>query len=90
MPHEQLPNWSNFPLAAVPVEGFSWGNYINSNSFTAAPVTCFKHVSISQFVLSFSVCMNPWKFLNSFFQNINIRIFFICEYDYFLDNLSVL
>ncbi|XP_050837521.1 MBT domain-containing protein 1 isoform X8 [Serinus canaria] len=28
---------------AVPVEGFSWGNYINSNSFTAAPVTCFKH-----------------------------------------------
>ncbi|XP_058708469.1 MBT domain-containing protein 1 isoform X2 [Poecile atricapillus] len=29
--------------AAVPVEGFSWGNYINSNSFTAAPVTCFKH-----------------------------------------------
>ncbi|XP_038012957.1 MBT domain-containing protein 1 isoform X8 [Motacilla alba alba] len=29
--------------AAVPVEGFSWGHYINSNSFTAAPVTCFKH-----------------------------------------------
>ncbi|NXF88518.1 MBTD1 protein, partial [Eubucco bourcierii] len=29
--------------AAVPVEGFSWGNYINSNSFTAAPVTCFRH-----------------------------------------------
>ncbi|XP_029869930.1 MBT domain-containing protein 1 isoform X5 [Aquila chrysaetos chrysaetos] len=29
--------------AAVPVEGFSWGNYINSNSFAAAPVTCFKH-----------------------------------------------
>ncbi|OXB59412.1 hypothetical protein ASZ78_009712 [Callipepla squamata] len=29
--------------AAVPVEGFSWGSYINSNSFTAAPVTCFKH-----------------------------------------------
>ncbi|XP_023573728.1 MBT domain-containing protein 1 isoform X5 [Octodon degus] len=29
--------------AAVSVEGFSWGNYINSNSFLAAPVTCFKH-----------------------------------------------
>ncbi|XP_062968172.1 MBT domain-containing protein 1 isoform X1 [Cynocephalus volans] len=29
--------------AAVSVEGFSWGNYINSNSFVAAPVTCFKH-----------------------------------------------
>ncbi|KAF3816772.1 hypothetical protein GH733_014120 [Mirounga leonina] len=29
--------------AAVSMEGFSWGNYINSNSFTAAPVTCFKH-----------------------------------------------
>ncbi|XP_062968173.1 MBT domain-containing protein 1 isoform X2 [Cynocephalus volans] len=28
---------------AVSVEGFSWGNYINSNSFVAAPVTCFKH-----------------------------------------------
>ncbi|CAO2644837.1 MBT domain-containing protein 1 [Lemmus lemmus] len=25
------------------VEGFSWGNYINSNSFIAAPVACFKH-----------------------------------------------
>ncbi|XP_059127512.1 MBT domain-containing protein 1 isoform X11 [Peromyscus eremicus] len=29
--------------SAVSVEGFSWGNYINSNSFIAAPVTCFKH-----------------------------------------------
>ncbi|KAM5212328.1 MBT domain-containing protein 1 isoform 9-T12 [Hipposideros larvatus] len=29
--------------AAVSIEGFSWGNYINSNSFIAAPVTCFKH-----------------------------------------------
>ncbi|XP_035964372.1 MBT domain-containing protein 1 isoform X7 [Mirounga angustirostris] len=29
--------------SAVSMEGFSWGNYINSNSFTAAPVTCFKH-----------------------------------------------
>ncbi|XP_063485972.1 MBT domain-containing protein 1 isoform X10 [Symphalangus syndactylus] len=29
--------------AAVSMEGFSWGNYINSNSFVAAPVTCFKH-----------------------------------------------
>nr|XP_055187838.1 MBT domain-containing protein 1 isoform X2 [Nyctereutes procyonoides] len=29
--------------AAVSMEGFSWGNYINSNSFIAAPVTCFKH-----------------------------------------------
>ncbi|XP_011910227.1 PREDICTED: MBT domain-containing protein 1 isoform X2 [Cercocebus atys] len=28
---------------AVSMEGFSWGNYINSNSFIAAPVTCFKH-----------------------------------------------
>ncbi|XP_057629661.1 MBT domain-containing protein 1 isoform X4 [Chionomys nivalis] len=28
---------------AVSVEGFSWGNYINSNSFIAAPVACFKH-----------------------------------------------
>uniref|UniRef100_G3T0M6 Mbt domain containing 1 n=1 Tax=Loxodonta africana TaxID=9785 RepID=G3T0M6_LOXAF len=30
-------------MAAVSMEGFSWGNYINSNSFIAAPVTCFKH-----------------------------------------------
>ncbi|XP_004480522.2 MBT domain-containing protein 1 isoform X7 [Dasypus novemcinctus] len=29
--------------AAVSMEGFSWGNYISSNSFIAAPVTCFKH-----------------------------------------------
>ncbi|KAM4843681.1 MBT domain-containing protein 1 isoform 6-T6 [Thomomys bottae] len=29
--------------AAVSLESFSWGNYINSNSFIAAPVTCFKH-----------------------------------------------
>ncbi|XP_042138549.1 MBT domain-containing protein 1 isoform X13 [Peromyscus maniculatus bairdii] len=29
--------------SAISVEGFSWGNYINSNSFIAAPVTCFKH-----------------------------------------------
>ncbi|XP_022413910.1 MBT domain-containing protein 1 isoform X4 [Monodon monoceros] len=29
--------------SAVSVEGFSWGNYISSNSFIAAPVTCFKH-----------------------------------------------
>ncbi|XP_051014265.1 MBT domain-containing protein 1 isoform X10 [Acomys russatus] len=29
--------------SAVSVEGFSWGNYINSNSFLAAPVACFKH-----------------------------------------------
>ncbi|XP_042527472.1 MBT domain-containing protein 1 isoform X2 [Dipodomys merriami] len=28
---------------AVSLESFSWGNYINSNSFIAAPVTCFKH-----------------------------------------------
>nr|KAF6309127.1 mbt domain containing 1 [Pipistrellus kuhlii] len=27
----------------ISMEGFSWGNYINSNSFIAAPVTCFKH-----------------------------------------------
>ncbi|XP_057571471.1 MBT domain-containing protein 1 isoform X2 [Hippopotamus amphibius kiboko] len=29
--------------SAISMEGFSWGNYINSNSFIAAPVTCFKH-----------------------------------------------
>ncbi|XP_019799933.1 MBT domain-containing protein 1 isoform X4 [Neophocaena asiaeorientalis asiaeorientalis] len=29
--------------SAVSMEGFSWGNYISSNSFIAAPVTCFKH-----------------------------------------------
>ncbi|EDM05685.1 rCG33033, isoform CRA_a [Rattus norvegicus] len=29
--------------SAISVEGFSWGNYINSNSFIAAPVACFKH-----------------------------------------------
>ncbi|XP_059733904.1 MBT domain-containing protein 1 isoform X7 [Bos indicus] len=29
--------------SAVSTEGFNWGNYINSNSFIAAPVTCFKH-----------------------------------------------
>ncbi|XP_054702072.1 MBT domain-containing protein 1 isoform X7 [Grus americana] len=38
-----LQNQAKTKAAAVPVEGFSWGNYINSNSFTAAPVTCFKH-----------------------------------------------
>nr|XP_006001283.1 PREDICTED: MBT domain-containing protein 1 isoform X5 [Latimeria chalumnae] len=30
--------------AAVHVEGFDWGNYISSNNFIAAPVSCFKHV----------------------------------------------
>ncbi|XP_038012952.1 MBT domain-containing protein 1 isoform X4 [Motacilla alba alba] len=38
-----LQNQAKTKAAAVPVEGFSWGHYINSNSFTAAPVTCFKH-----------------------------------------------
>ncbi|KAM9537386.1 MBT domain-containing protein 1 isoform 4-T4 [Guaruba guarouba] len=38
-----LQNQAKTKAAAVPVEGFSWGSYINSNSFTAAPVTCFKH-----------------------------------------------
>ncbi|KAM6111259.1 MBT domain-containing protein 1 isoform 3-T8 [Pterocles gutturalis] len=38
-----LQNQAKTKAAAVPAEGFSWGNYINSNSFTAAPVTCFKH-----------------------------------------------
>ncbi|XP_029869928.1 MBT domain-containing protein 1 isoform X3 [Aquila chrysaetos chrysaetos] len=38
-----LQNQAKTKAAAVPVEGFSWGNYINSNSFAAAPVTCFKH-----------------------------------------------
>uniref|UniRef100_A0A8C4TN50 Mbt domain containing 1 n=1 Tax=Erpetoichthys calabaricus TaxID=27687 RepID=A0A8C4TN50_ERPCA len=32
----------------VPVEGFDWGRYINSNNFVGAPVTCFKHVPISK------------------------------------------
>ncbi|XP_034882698.1 MBT domain-containing protein 1 isoform X1 [Mirounga leonina] len=38
-----LQNQAKTKAAAVSMEGFSWGNYINSNSFTAAPVTCFKH-----------------------------------------------
>ncbi|KAH0629424.1 hypothetical protein JD844_011486 [Phrynosoma platyrhinos] len=42
-----VQNQSKTKTASVPVEGFSWGNYINSNSFTAAPVNCFKHVSMS-------------------------------------------
>ncbi|XP_065764634.1 MBT domain-containing protein 1 isoform X2 [Muntiacus reevesi] len=38
-----LQNQAKTKSAAVSTEGFSWGNYINSNSFIAAPVTCFKH-----------------------------------------------
>ncbi|XP_026557676.1 MBT domain-containing protein 1 isoform X2 [Pseudonaja textilis] len=38
-----VQNQSKTKAASVPVEGFNWGNYINSNSFTAAPVNCFKH-----------------------------------------------
>ncbi|XP_037665645.1 MBT domain-containing protein 1 isoform X6 [Choloepus didactylus] len=38
-----LQNQAKTKAAAVSTEGFSWGNYINSNSFIAAPVTCFKH-----------------------------------------------
>ncbi|KAM6473389.1 MBT domain-containing protein 1 isoform X2 [Python bivittatus] len=38
-----VQNQSKTKTASVPVEGFNWGNYINSNSFTAAPVNCFKH-----------------------------------------------
>uniref|UniRef100_A0A8C3EY78 Mbt domain containing 1 n=1 Tax=Chrysemys picta bellii TaxID=8478 RepID=A0A8C3EY78_CHRPI len=38
-----LQNQVKTKTAAVPVEGFSWGNYITSNNLTAAPVTCFKH-----------------------------------------------
>ncbi|XP_039083699.1 MBT domain-containing protein 1 isoform X5 [Hyaena hyaena] len=38
-----LQNQAKTKAAAVSMEGFSWGNYINSNSFIAAPVTCFKH-----------------------------------------------
>ncbi|XP_039200040.1 MBT domain-containing protein 1 isoform X2 [Crotalus tigris] len=38
-----VQNQSKTKTASVPMEGFSWGNYINSNSFTAAPVNCFKH-----------------------------------------------
>ncbi|XP_028935751.1 MBT domain-containing protein 1 isoform X2 [Ornithorhynchus anatinus] len=38
-----LQSQAKTKAATVSVEGFSWGNYINSNSFTAAPVTCFKH-----------------------------------------------
>ncbi|XP_048410912.1 MBT domain-containing protein 1 isoform X3 [Stegostoma tigrinum] len=30
--------------AAVTVEGFDWGQYVWSNKFTGAPVSCFKHV----------------------------------------------
>lgn len=28
---------------AIPLEGFTWGNYITSNNLIAAPVSCFKH-----------------------------------------------
>ncbi|KAM9044025.1 MBT domain-containing protein 1 isoform X1 [Balaenoptera ricei] len=38
-----LQNQAKTKSVAVSMEGFSWGNYINSNSFIAAPVTCFKH-----------------------------------------------
>ncbi|KAM3845903.1 MBT domain-containing protein 1 isoform 2-T7 [Vipera latastei] len=38
-----VQNQSKTKTASVPMEGFNWGNYINSNSFTAAPVNCFKH-----------------------------------------------
>ncbi|XP_038227070.1 MBT domain-containing protein 1 isoform X5 [Dermochelys coriacea] len=38
-----LQNQVKTKTAAVPVEGFSWGNYITSNNLTAAPVSCFKH-----------------------------------------------
>ncbi|XP_057571477.1 MBT domain-containing protein 1 isoform X8 [Hippopotamus amphibius kiboko] len=38
-----LQNQAKTKSAAISMEGFSWGNYINSNSFIAAPVTCFKH-----------------------------------------------
>ncbi|KAI4533418.1 MBT domain-containing protein 1 isoform X7 [Ovis aries] len=38
-----LQNQAKTKSAAVSTEGFNWGNYINSNSFIAAPVTCFKH-----------------------------------------------
>ncbi|XP_022413918.1 MBT domain-containing protein 1 isoform X8 [Delphinapterus leucas] len=38
-----LQNQAKTKSVAVSVEGFSWGNYISSNSFIAAPVTCFKH-----------------------------------------------
>ncbi|XP_077184107.1 MBT domain-containing protein 1 isoform X3 [Paroedura picta] len=38
-----VQNQSKTKTASVPVEGFNWGNYINSNSFSAAPVNCFKH-----------------------------------------------
>lgn len=41
--------------SAISVEGFSWGNYINSNSFIAAPVACFKHVSI-EFLPYHEIC----------------------------------
>ncbi|XP_024607509.1 MBT domain-containing protein 1 isoform X6 [Neophocaena asiaeorientalis asiaeorientalis] len=38
-----LQNQAKTKSVAVSMEGFSWGNYISSNSFIAAPVTCFKH-----------------------------------------------
>ncbi|KAL7989493.1 hypothetical protein Chor_012159 [Crotalus horridus] len=43
-----VQNQSKTKTASVPMEGFSWGNYINSNSFTAAPVNCFKHILCGQ------------------------------------------
>ncbi|XP_054832785.1 MBT domain-containing protein 1 isoform X2 [Eublepharis macularius] len=38
-----VQNQSKTKTASVPVEGFNWGTYISSNSFSAAPVNCFKH-----------------------------------------------
>ena len=35
-------------MSVVPAESFDWGRYICSNNTTGAPVSCFKHVSITE------------------------------------------
>lgn len=83
--HQQLPKQNLFLLAAVAVEGFSWGNYINSNSFTAAPVTCFRHVSTSSAYSALCVCRRqgvPCCCFSSAWQSTPIQICFVawdCE-----------
>lgn len=34
-------------MSVVPAESFDWGRYICSNNTAGAPVSCFKHVSIT-------------------------------------------
>ncbi|XP_028840960.1 MBT domain-containing protein 1-like isoform X3 [Denticeps clupeoides] len=40
----QAHQQSQVKKAAVPVEGFDWGNYIGNGEMVGAPVSCFKHV----------------------------------------------